>query len=153
MTSLFCWRQHFLLVTSALFSWKYVFHWKSHNFLTIYRREVVDLSFCCYKMALFKKSCLVAPSSNNFADVSTFSAPFEPKIRKLRHVTSRDVTSPDFHQTLRKCFFPWYLTPVQIWSQLDNFYEVMTINIFFGFYMEYIGKVLFYLQRPTFDQA
>ena len=30
---------------------------------------------------------------------------------------------------------------------------VMMINIFFGFYMEVIGKVLFYLQRPTFDQS
>ena len=92
MTSLFCWRQHFLVVTSALFTWKYVSRWKSHNFLTIYRREVVDPSFCCYKIGLYKKWCLTPPSSNNFADVSTFSAHFCIFWLKYAKITSRDVT-------------------------------------------------------------
>ena len=42
------------------------------------------------------------------------SALFQLKIEKLRHTTSRDVTTSDFDQTFPKCFFPSYLTCVQI---------------------------------------
>ena len=54
----------------------------------------------------------------NFADVSIFSALLGQKYPKWRHVTSRDVTSSDFHQNFQKCFFPLYLTCVQTWSHL-----------------------------------
>ena len=94
--------EHFLsdiviLLTSALlsddvstFGWKYLSHWKSYNFWTNYRIKVVDPSFCSYKIAPYEKWCLIALSSHNFADVSTFSALFEPKTScdvTWRHVT------------------------------------------------------------------
>ena len=123
MTSLFCWRQQFHAVTSAFFSWNQVSYLWNHNFLTAYRIKVVDPSFYCSSIGLFKKWCLVDPSSHIFADVSIVSALFDKNMRKWRHVTSRDVTWSDFHQTFRKCFFPWYLGCVQIWSHLHYLNE------------------------------
>ena len=113
--SLFCWRQHYLVVTSALFNWKYVSRWKSHNFWTIYRREVVDHPFCCYKVALYNKLCLAPPSWWQFCWRQHFFSIF---CAKNPEMTSRDVTWPDFHQTFTKCFLPLYLTFVQMWNQL-----------------------------------
>ena len=92
-----------------------------HNFLTTYRRKVVEPSLESPGVALYRKGCLVAPYCLISADVSTISAYFKLKIRKWRHMTSRDVTISKFHQNFRKCFFPSYLTCVQIWSHLHMF--------------------------------
>ena len=42
-------------------------------------------------------------------------------IGKWRLTSQNDVTMSDFHQTCRKCLSHWYLTTVQVWSNLNHF--------------------------------
>ena len=59
---------------------------------------MIDPSFESTKEDLSEKGCLGGLYGTNFADVGTFSVDLEPKIGKIRHVTSRDVTLLDFHK-------------------------------------------------------
>ena len=76
---------------------------------------MVDHSLERY-IAAFKKSYLVRPESQNFADVSTFW----PKLQQLCHVMSRDTPVSDTSQTFSKWSIYWYHACVKIWSGLHN---------------------------------
>ena len=54
---------------------------------------------------IIKVQSIHEDSSMHYADFLLTSALFRIKIWKLRHVTSRDVTISDFHQSYRKCSF------------------------------------------------
>ena len=98
-------------------------HLTKHNFVTTYRIKVVDPSLESPGAALDNRSMFGYPISSHFCWRQHFLWNFQAKIRKWRRMTSRDVTTSDFHQTFTKCFLPSYVTCVQIWSHLHMFSE------------------------------
>ena len=94
---------------------------ENHNFWTVYRTEVVDPSFCCYKMAVYKKWCVnphvvtsLLTSALFSSDVSTFYLKIRLSPREKHNfwtVYRREVVDPSFCCYKMAVYKKWCVTP------------------------------------------
>ena len=158
MTSLFCWHQHFHLVTSSHFSWNLVYYSRNRNFWTTYRIRMVDPSFESTKGDFSKKGCLGGLYGTNFADVSIFSVDLEPTIWKIRDVTSLCQIFIKFSENIS---FLDILLVTKFEVICIIWRKVMNISVISGFIWKNIGNLqenpitflLCLISCPNFDRV